>query len=35
MLCVSRKKGVRPTAFESKKGSDSILWILHRESPKD
>jgi RNA polymerase sigma factor (sigma-70 family) len=34
-ICVSRKKGVRPTAFESKKGSDSILWILHRESPKD
>jgi RNA polymerase sigma factor (sigma-70 family) len=34
-ICVSRKKGERPTAFESKKGSGNILWIFQRERPKE
>jgi RNA polymerase sigma factor (sigma-70 family) len=34
-ICVSRKKGERPTAFESKKGSGNILWVFQRERPKE
>jgi uncharacterized protein (TIGR03067 family) len=34
-ICISRTKGERPTAFESKEGSTYILWTLRRERPKD
>jgi RNA polymerase sigma factor (sigma-70 family) len=34
-ICINRKKGKRPTAFESKEGSTYILWTLHRERQKD
>jgi uncharacterized protein (TIGR03067 family) len=34
-ICISRKKGERPTAFESRQGSDYLLIVLKRESPND
>jgi uncharacterized protein (TIGR03067 family) len=34
-ICVSGKKGERPTAFESKKGSDCFLIVLKREPDDD
>jgi RNA polymerase sigma factor (sigma-70 family) len=34
-VCVSLKKGKRPKAIESTKGSSCILWTLKRESAKD
>ena len=34
-FCVSRKKGERPTAFESKKGSGYMLIVLKKERQKD
>jgi uncharacterized protein (TIGR03067 family) len=33
-MCISRKKGERPTAFASKRGSDCILIVLQRVRPK-
>jgi uncharacterized protein (TIGR03067 family) len=33
-ICISLKKGHRPTGFESKDGSESTLCVLRRERPK-
>jgi hypothetical protein len=33
-ICISRKKYERPTAFESKEGSNYLLIVLKRE-PRD
>lgn len=34
-ICISRTKGERPTAFESKEGSDYILCTFQRHNPTD
>jgi hypothetical protein len=34
-ICISRKKGERPTAFNSKQGSDYILIVLKREKDEE
>jgi RNA polymerase sigma factor (sigma-70 family) len=34
-ICVARKKRERPSTFESRKGSDRVLWIFKREKPAE